>query len=243
MDVTTFLRWTEMDRTRLPEFLERAARFPTDMEGLEPRRHPGVPVVPLRRLRPRRLVSLDATLARRRSAVRLGAAAADPDALSRLHQFAHGVTGAHGRGPSPSAGGLQGVELYEVHWAAGGPLPPGLYHYDREGHHLSRLAEGATRTDWEERVPSLRNFEGGGWLWVLAGDGARVSAKYGERGLRFLLLEAGHLMQNLCLLSASLGLATVPLGGFFEREIARAFGLPATDGVLYVGVCGAAAIA
>jgi nitroreductase len=65
-----------------------------------------------------------------------------------------------------------------------------------------------------------------------------VEAKYGARGGRFLLLEAGHVMQNLCLLSASLGLATVPLGGYFERAIAEQFLLPSTDLVLYVGVCG-----
>jgi SagB-type dehydrogenase family enzyme len=73
---------------------------------------------------------------------------------------------------------------------------------------------------------------------VLVGDGARTTAKYGERGYRFLLLEAGHLLQNLCLLSASVGLATVPLGGYLEEEVARAFVLPATDVVLYLGVCG-----
>jgi hypothetical protein len=47
-------------------------------------------------------------------------------------------------------------------------------------------------------------------------------------------------MQNICLLSASLGLATVPLGGFFEREIARRLDLPDTDVVLYAGACGSA---
>jgi nitroreductase len=66
-----------------------------------------------------------------------------------------------------------------------------------------------------------------------------VRAKYGARGLRFLLLEAGHLMQNLCLLSRSLGLVTVPLGGFFEAPLARLLVLPETDEVLYVGVVGA----
>ena len=45
-------------------------------------------------------------------------------------------------------------------------------------------------------------------------------------------------MQNLCLVSTSLGLCTVPLGGFFERDIARQLLLLRTDLVLYVGVCG-----
>ena len=65
-----------------------------------------------------------------------------------------------------------------------------------------------------------------------------MQLKYGERGIRFLLLEAGHLMQNLCLLSASLGVSTLPLGGYFERDIAQAFRLPKGDLVLYVGLLG-----
>ncbi len=45
-------------------------------------------------------------------------------------------------------------------------------------------------------------------------------------------------MQNLCLLSATLRLCTLPLGGFFEAEIARELQLPAGDTVLYAGACG-----
>lgn len=113
-----------------------------------------------------------------------------------------------------------------------------MYHYDRAGHHLSQIDSGATREGWQSSVPSLGQIEGGALAWALVGDEARVTAKYGERGERFLLLEAGHLMQNLCLASVSLNLATVPLGGFFEREIARAFALPSEDRVLYLGLCG-----
>ena len=45
-------------------------------------------------------------------------------------------------------------------------------------------------------------------------------------------------MQNLCLLCASLGLGTRPLGGYFETALARRLRLLGTDDVLYVGVCG-----
>lgn len=47
-------------------------------------------------------------------------------------------------------------------------------------------------------------------------------------------------MQNLCLVAASLGWVTLPLGGFFERELARALRLAPGDWVLYVGACGEA---
>ena len=148
--------------------------------------------------------------------------------LSRLLRFGHGLSASRFRGPVPSAGGLQALELYlvvlEPAW-----LPTGVYHYDRAAHHLAQVVPGATRAEWQERVPAMHLVGGGAFVWVLVGDGARVEKKYGERGFRFLLLEAGHLMQNLCLLSASLGLSTVPLGGALEPEIARSMNLPADD--------------
>jgi SagB-type dehydrogenase family enzyme len=157
--------------------------------------------------------------------------------LGRLLQYSHGITADRHRGPTPSAGGLQALELYVVHWARSW-LPSGVYHYDRVGHHLSQILDKADRATWQGRVPSLQQVDGGNLLWVLIGDGPRVRAKYGDRGDRFLLLEAGHLMQNLCLMSTKLGLATMPLGGCLENEIARGMLLPPTDLVLYVAVCG-----
>jgi hypothetical protein len=77
----------------------------------------------------------------------------------------------------------------------------------------------------------LVTTEGGSLLWILVGNLDRVEKKYSFRALQFLLLEAGHLMQNLCLL-----IPTIPLGGFFEQQLGEAFRLPATDRVLYVGI-------
>jgi SagB-type dehydrogenase family enzyme len=234
-----FYRWTELDATTYPAWRDTILAAEVSGAALpgEPRSYPGYPRLPLDRVRRRWRPSLDRALAARRCVYPLGTAQPSRRALSRLLLAAHGLTGPDGRGPVPSAGGLQALELYLAPLADGW-MPEGVYHYDRCGHHLSQIAGAFGRRDWEELVPSLERLEGGGLLWVLVGDGARVRAKYAERGLRFLLLEAGHLMQNLCLLSTSLGLATVPLGGFFERAIARRLGLPAEDEILYLGACG-----
>jgi SagB-type dehydrogenase family enzyme len=157
--------------------------------------------------------------------------------VSRLFYYAHGITGTRNAGPTPSAGGLQALELYlavlEPGW-----LPSGIYHFDRACFYLSQITQNSTRGDLELLVPSLQQVQGGAVLWLLVGDAARVRAKYSERGIRFLLLEAGHLMQDICLLSISLGLLTIPLGGFFEHELSRLMHLPDTDMVLYAGLCG-----
>jgi SagB-type dehydrogenase family enzyme len=236
-DARAFYRATELDRTTFPAFVEGILRAEVEGQSFVPRSYPGYPYYALPRARRHRRVALDRTLAARRCVRHLGTTAPSPSLLGRLLYGAHGLNAEGGRGPTPSAGGLQSLELYLVHFPAAW-LPSGLYHYERSGHRLAQIAASAERAEWEDRVPSMRQSVGGALLWVLVGDAARIAGKYGDRGNRFLLLEAGHLMQNLCLLSESLGWCTVPLGGFFEREVARQFHLPHTDLVLYLGLCG-----
>jgi SagB-type dehydrogenase family enzyme len=230
----------ELDAASYPEWRERIMAAEASGAALpgEPRNYPGYPRWPLDRVRPRRWgPGLERVLVRRRCLRDLDTTLPPRRTLARLLQAAHGITGPWSGGPVPSAGGLQALELYLVVLETGW-LPSGLYHYDRAGHHLSQIAVGASRAEWEGRVPSLGMVRGGALLWVLVGDGERVAGKYGERAVRFLLQEAGHLMQNLCLLSTSLDLATVPLGGYLEHDVARRLVLPRSDLVLYVGVCG-----
>jgi SagB-type dehydrogenase family enzyme len=47
----------------------------------------------------------------------------------------------------------------------------------------------------------------------------RSTFKYGERGYRFVLLEAGHVAQNLSLTACALGMGCVNIGGFFDRKV------------------------
>ena len=237
MTPDAFYRLTELDRTNWPEMRDQMLRYGEDAALGEPRRYPGYPTWTLDHVGSRLWPSLDRVLRKRRCARRLSNALPSRRALSRLLFFSHGVHDARQRGPTPSAGGLQGLELYLAN-LSGGWLPVGLYHYNRADQNLAQLAANAERPNWAAMVPSMSLVEGGALLWLLVGDCARVEKKYGPRGYRFLLLEAGHLMQNLCLLSTSLGLSTVPLGGFFEQEIARALTLPASDLVAYVGILG-----
>jgi SagB-type dehydrogenase family enzyme len=198
--MTTDLSQFALDVVSYPEWRDSIVAAEACGEALpgKPRSYPGYPRWPLDRVRPRVWGSLDRVLAHRRCLRKLSTALPRRRVLSRLLQAGHGITGPLSVGPVPSAGGFQALELYLVVFATGW-LPAGLYHYDRAGHHLSQLAAGAERSDWERRVPSLRTIGGSALVWVLVGDGWRVSRKYGERSTLFLIQEAGHLMQNLCL--------------------------------------------
>jgi SagB-type dehydrogenase family enzyme len=49
--------------------------------------------------------------------------------------------------------------------------------------------------------------------------------RYGDRGYRYLLLEAGHVAQNVNLAGSALRIGTLDLGGFLDGQLAAALGL------------------
>jgi SagB-type dehydrogenase family enzyme len=74
---------------------------------------------------------------------------------------------------------------------------------------------------------------------VLSAVCARSTAKYGDRGYRYLLLEAGHVAQNVVLAATGLGLGVVNLGGFLDDELSGLLKLdPESETVLYGAAVG-----
>jgi SagB-type dehydrogenase family enzyme len=57
----------------------------------------------------------------------------------------------------------------------------------------------------------------------------RARFKYGLRGYRFALLEAGHVGQNFLLAATARDLAAVPVGGFFDRRVDELLGVDGVD--------------
>jgi SagB-type dehydrogenase family enzyme len=64
----------------------------------------------------------------------------------------------------------------------------------------------------------------------------RTMWKYGQRGYRYVWLDAGHLGENLYLVATAMGLGPVGVGGFFDRELNALLALPAKEEAFYV-VC------
>ncbi len=229
----------ELDRAGIRRLRDSIARFSAVAPDREvvARSYPGYPWLSLPRVHARPGPSLEDVLQTRRSRRPLSGPALPVAELARLLGLSHGVRAAHARGPVPSAGGLQALELYPVVLAPGA-VEAGAYHYDRERHGLARLDQDDPPGDWRERVPSLRDAGEPPLLAIVVGDAIRVEERYGLRGARFLLLEAGHLAQNLCLVAEGMGLSAIPLGGVREDLVARSLRLPATDAVLYAVAIG-----
>ena len=73
-------------------------------------------------------------------------------------------------------------------------------------------------------------FEGA----VITGFYARTTTKYGDRGVRYVHMEAGHAAQNVYLQAFTLGLGTVSVGAFADNGVRRILGLAPEETPLYV---------
>ena len=117
----------------------------------------------------------------------------------------------------PSGGALYPLEVYVVATRVAG-LPPGLYHYCCETDELAHLTSGEG-DDFAACMVQRDLFHEAAAAILISAIFFRSTFKYGDRGYRFVLIEAGHLGQNVLLAAGELGLAAVPVGGFLDRQL------------------------
>src|SRR5574341_578184 len=126
-----------------------------------------------------------------------------------------------------SGGALYPLEIYPAIFNVV-DLEMGLYHYNVRDNRIELLIHG----DIKDRVinsilyPQITRWSS--LILIISAVFPRTLGKYGERGYRFVLLEAGHMAQNIYLTSTALGLGCVAIGGFIDDEINDLLGI---DGV------------
>jgi SagB-type dehydrogenase family enzyme len=69
----------------------------------------------------------------------------------------------------------------------------------------------------------------------------QIKKQYGDRGVRFTHLEAGHAAQNICLQAVSLEMSTVTVGSFNDGEVKKSLNLSDNEEPLYIMPVGRAA--
>jgi SagB-type dehydrogenase family enzyme len=80
---------------------------------------------------------------------------------------------------------------------------------------------------------------GANGIVLIAADFGPTLAKYGPRGYRYLLLEAGHVGQNLCLAATERELGSLCVGGFSDTSVNALLGIDGCrQGVLYAVALG-----
>lgn len=129
--------------------------------------------------------------------------------------------------PYPSPGGLNGLEVYAFLNGVAG-VDPCIVHYDSRNHVFRVIKRQSGDALHRAEISEKGQIVASPLAIVLTMVTQRQTSKYGGRGYRLNLLEAGHASQNLCLVAEGLGLSTLPSGAYYDDELAEAIGV---DGV------------
>ncbi len=175
--------------------------------------------------------SLVTALSTRRSVTSFNDVSVRLEVVAGILRHSYGFTGWQGRHAfraTPSAGALFPLDVFVVARAVEGLRAGGLYHFDPFRDALGDLGDVDL-----DRVSSSMNppepARTAALTLVVSATFWRSRFKYGQRALRFCLMESGHLVQNALLLATAYGLESRPMGGFLDDELTSI--LPDHNGV------------
>lgn len=179
-------------------------------------------------------VSLEEAIKERRSRRSFKDNALNLNQVSQILWAAQGITEERGyKRAAPSAGALYPVEIYLV-VAKVETLDAGVYHYNPVNHSLDLILSGNYQVALAKACLGQMFIADAPISIVVTAQYERTTSKYGERGLRYVHIEVGHVGQNICLETVSLGLATVTIGAFWDEEVSKTLHLPERYKPLYV---------
>ncbi len=190
--------------------------------------------IPLPKPRFKGHVSLEEAISKRRSTRGFSGRNITKDHLSQLLWACQGITHGYYRAV-PSAGATYPLEVHIVVGDGGvESLDAGVYSYAPLDHSIDLhllgdlrkdLCSACLRQDFITRAP---------FSFVISSDYSRTTLSYGERGVRYVHMEAGHVGQNVALQGEALGLGSVMVGAFRDEVVSRVLNLAAELKPLYV---------
>jgi SagB-type dehydrogenase family enzyme len=155
--------------------------------------------------------------------------------VSQLLWGTDGISDPRGLRTAASAGATYPLEIYLVAGERGvAGLAPGVYRYLPQGHALSLAAKGDLRAEVARASLSQSWMAEAPVMVVIAAEYRRCTARYGERGVMYTHMEAGHAGTNLFLQAESLGLAAGIVGAFEDKRLAQVLRLPSAHEPLLV---------
>ncbi len=177
--------------------------------------------------------SIENTLRERHSIREYGNEPLTLEEISQLLWAAQGITHGGGLRSAPSAGGLYPLETYLVAGKVMN-LEPGVYRYLPAGHRLAMVFSGDVRGKLgNESLYQAPIMEAPASI-VFSAVFTRSTAKYGNRGKRYVHMEAGIAAQNVSLQTVSLDLGTVVIGAFQDEGVRRVLSMPADEDPLLI---------
>ena len=152
--------------------------------------------------------------------------------VSQLFWAAQGVTKpdpwlrAGGFKTAPSAGATYPLEVYMVVKKGGVEgLEPGIYHYLPKTHEIELIKKGDYSKELMKAALDQEYVEAAPVNMVITAIYERTTGRYGDRGIRYVHMEVGHVGENIYLQCVSLGLGCVVIGAFHDAQVKEILGV------------------
>jgi SagB-type dehydrogenase family enzyme len=172
-------------------------------------------------------VSVEEALKARRTVRQFAGRGLDLKQVAQLLWGADGISDRRGLRTAASAGATYPLEIYLVVGERGvAEVPAGIYRYLVKEHALETAVKGdlcqvvaraCLHQSWMAAAPVML---------VIAAEYRRCTARYGERGLMYTHMEAGHVGTNVFLQAEAMGLGAGIVGAFEDQGLSSILQLP-----------------
>jgi len=163
-------------------------------------------------------ISLEKALAERRSVREFSKKKLTYTQIGQLAWAGQGITDTNrGFRTAPSVGAIYPLILYIA-------TDEGIFTYNPREHALQQFVQGSISNQLAEAAFGQNAIADAPCNIIIAGSVRKLVMKYQNAARRYMLLEAGHVAQNILLESVSLDLGAVPIGVFnldAVRQICR----------------------
>lgn len=188
---------------------------------------------------------LEKTLTESRSTTVFGTKKTKLDEISKILFFSAGINFKkeeddwdNSLRPYPSLGMRYPLELY-LAVLQNSELKPGIYHYNVKYNVLEQVMQDDIKEKISAAFYDGELLENASLIFLISAIFKRNEIKYGDRGYRYTLFEAGHLAQNIYLMANSMSLGTFNVGEFVDGELNKIVDIDGVnESVLYAIVVG-----
>ncbi|MHC4157693.1 MAG: SagB/ThcOx family dehydrogenase [Planctomycetota bacterium] len=175
--------------------------------------------------------SLEQAIATRRSRRQFSPQSLTLEQIGQLVWAAQGQDAGSRFRTAPSAGATYPLELFVV-------TSDGFSRYLLAKHALEKLTDQDLRAALASAAWGQEFVEAAPVTLVFAAEFSRTTNRYGQRGMRYVYMEAGHAAQNVHLQAEALGLGSVAVGAFDDTSVSKVLSLPDCLEPIYMVVVG-----
>ena len=181
-------------------------------------------------------ISLEKTIKERRTIRSFTSEALTMEQLSQLLWAAQGITDDRGfKRAAASGGALYPMDIYAVVGRDGVEgIEAGIYYYEPNDHSISLISKGDFKAELAEASLSQKWMARAPLNLVITAEYGRICGRYGERGVRYAIIEAGHIGQNIFLQAEALSLGAGIVGAFEDERVIKAINIPANHEPLLI---------